>query len=538
MSNPNFSEVEETRCVSPIEEETTEAAIARDRDPSESSPDDYEDWETEDIPSTSWEGRWQGVLVGLGVGVAATFGGMHWLSGQTSRPVAQAQVPATALESTANPSHNVAVVPVTLGSVARSIAVTGTVAAFELLPVLPQANGLQVREVSVNEGDQVTQGQVMAVLDDSVLRSQIDESVAQVEASRSAVLQREAEVSRARAAFEQSQAELAQVRAGLVEAQAGLEQSRAKVAEARANQAQAARERDRYRSLAENGAVSRQESETRATAAQTAAEAVRVAQADVSTAQAKITSAQANISGAEANISSARAELDSAQANLRSAQAEVRSSEARVEQLRKQLQQTIVRAPKAGIVAEKIARIGDVSSGSQKLFSIIRENQLELQVQVPETQLPAIRLGSAVNISSDTDKRIQVRGTVREIAPLVDPQNRQATVKIDLPSSELLRPGMVLRAEIAGSTATALKLPVKALKPQSETSALVFRLVEGNKVRAQRVEVGEMAGASEVEVKSGLNAGDLVVVGEVAGMKDGDRVKVVSENGVPAGSQL
>ena len=79
------------------------------------------------------------------------------------------------------------------------------------------------------------------------------------------------------------------------------------------------------------------------------------------------------------------------------------------------------------MVAEKIANVGDVS-GTQKLFTIIGNDALELLAQVPEVQLPQVRIGSSVQITSDTDNRVSLSGSVREIAPLVNAQSRQATI--------------------------------------------------------------------------------------------------------------
>jgi RND family efflux transporter MFP subunit len=235
-------------------------------------------------------------------------------------------------------------------------------------------------------------------------------------------------------------------------------------------------------------------------------------------------------------VNTAAATVSSARANVGNNAASVRSNDAEIQQLETQLSQTIVRAPDSGIVAERIGRVGDVSSGSQKLFSIIRGNKLELQLKVPETQISQVQPGTAVQITSDSDKRIKLSGTVREISPLVDPQNRQATVKIDLPPSDFLRSGMFLRASISTATEQGLKVPAKAILPQSDGSSIVYKLVGEDKVQAQNVVVGEITGGAvgdltkaQVEIKKGLKAGDRVVIAGAGYLKDGDRVKVVSQ---------
>lgn len=552
------------------EPETPEITAQEDVEASEEASDELEP-ETSDS-SGSFLSGWRGVAVGLGLGVALSAGGMGFI-GKKPAEKAPAVAPVAAPQPAASQTVTVAQVEAT--NVSRMLEATGTVAANDLLPVLPQANGLRIEQVLVDEGDYVEGGQVMAILDDAVLQTQIDQAKAQVESDRSTVQQRqvaieqaqgslqqarasqaeaEAAVSQAIAARSETESAVLQAQAALAETEAGLQQAEANRAKAKANLAQAEREVQRYQQLAEAGAIGEQEAETYRTKAENAREEVRVATANISSAEARIKSARSNVSSAEArlqsasanvksaearlqsakaNVSNAIAQIDSAKANATGAEAEVRSSNARVSQQQTQLEQTLVRAPKSGIVAERIARVGDVT-GAQKLFSIIRGGQLELQAEVPETQLSSVRSGSAVRITSDADARIQLEGTVREIAPLVDKDKRLAIVKIDLPANDLLKPGMFLRAAITTSTEEGLTVPYKAVLSQSDRK-IVYVLEGEDKVKAQPVEVGEIIGSGDlnnakVEIKSGLKLSDRVVVAGAGYVKNGDRVKVVSES--------
>jgi HlyD family secretion protein len=529
-------------------------------------------WATEETEVRPGKGlRWPAVLAGVGIGVAATLAAVHLMPRQSSPDAAQAKA-----ATQAPISQTVTVATVESAEVAQTLEATGTVVAYDLLPVLPQANGLQIKQVLVAEGDAVEKGQTMAVLDDSVLRSQIAEAVAKVQSANSTVEQAQAQVQQAQSTQKEAEAGVAeaqadvekaiadaaqaktgvgQAKAGVEQAKAGVEQAKAGIASAQAKLDQAQREVNRTQDLTSQGVISQQELERRKTERQTAVQDLNKAKADlnraleeqnkaaeeVRSAEAKVANSEANIGTVRAAVSSARAKVNttrssvsSARANVGNNAASVRSSEAQVKQLQTQLAQTVVRAPDSGIVAERIARVGDVSSGSQKLFSIIRGNKLELQLKVPETQISQVQSGTEVRITSDSDKRIKLAGTVREILPLVDPQNRQATVKIDLPQNELLRSGMFLRASISTATAQGLKVPAKAILPQSDGGAVVYKLVGEDKVQAQPVEVGEISGGAvgdlttaKVQIKKGLKAGDRVVVTGAGYLKDGARVKVV-----------
>ncbi len=499
--------------------------LARRQPPETELLDQTELEEEDDFSDDPGSGRWGGMISGLGLGILGTIAVMHfYVNPRTQQPSEPTNTPAAMVETSPSAAalQAVTVAPVELATVTRQLEVTGTVEAYDLLPVLAQASGLQIQQVLVRQGDLVEAGQLLAILDDSVLRSQIDQALATVESERSVVQQRQADLLRAQAALAQSEANLAETRSALV-------QNEARLAEAIANLEQARREVDRYQRLNDEGAISLQELETRITSAKTAQEGVRVAEANINSAKARIQSA-------EASVFSARADVDSAIANIRTAEANVRNRQASVQQIETQLQQTEVRAPATGIIANRVARIGDVTSGSKELFTIIAENQLELHAKVPETQLSQVKIGSPVSITSDADQQLKVQGIVREIAPLIDPDSRKATVKIDLPPlgaipGSFLRPGMFLRAAIATSSTQGLKIPARAVVPQADGSSIVYRLTSNDTVQATPIQVGEIRGdltAARVEIRSGLNLGDRVVVSGAAYLKDGDSVNVIS----------
>ena len=395
---------------------------------------------------------WQGVAIGMGVGLAIAAG-----AGIVLPKLTATRKPENKTQQAAPPSQTVTVAAAQTTRIARTLETkAGIVEARELIPVLPQTTGLQVKLILVGEGQEMKAGQVMAVLDDSVLRTQLDGAKADVESKQATVQQR----------------------------QAALQQARATLADAE-------RTLQRYQTLAKNGAISRQELDTRSTTAATAREAVSVAQANIGTAQA-----------------------------------DVRSSVARVQQLQTQLAQTNVRAPASGVVAEKLANVGDVSNGTQKLFTIIRNGELELQAKVPQNQLPQLRIDAPALITSSTDSRVRLSGRVREIAPLVN-ESRQAIVKIDLPPTTLLRPGMFADVAITTTTAIGVTVPSKAVLSQNG-SAMVFILSGEDKVQARKVEVGDVVNGDSVEIKNNLQPGERVVVAGAGFVKDGDKVRVAS----------
>jgi RND family efflux transporter MFP subunit len=333
----------------------------------------------------------------------------------------------------------------------------------------------------------------------------------------------------------QAQARLDQAQARLKQAQASIprqiDQAQAQVSSAQARLNLAENRYKSYESLVEQGAVTRDR---------------------FNEASSEYSSAQANLSEAQQRLQQARntnnPEIDQLAASVREAeqqlqqlragsrqevitQAEAQLAQAKGQQqaITAQLGNTKIVAPASGKVAERNARVGDVTSPSQPLFRIIDKGRLELLLKVPETDLPQIRPGQSVKITSDKDSKLSFEGKVREIAPVVEEQSRDAIVKVDLPATESLKPGMFLEGLITTSSASGLTVPAKAVLRQADRSAIVYKLQADGTVKAQPVQQEEIMSGDRIEIKSGLAAGDRIVVKGAPYLKEGDKVEVVKD---------
>jgi hypothetical protein len=92
------------------------------------------------------------LLLGTGLGIAIAFGGMRLLA---NRSAGQQNPVATKSAANVAPSMTVTVAPIETTRIARTLNTTGTVTARDLIPVLPQTNGLQIKQVLAKEGDSV-----------------------------------------------------------------------------------------------------------------------------------------------------------------------------------------------------------------------------------------------------------------------------------------------------------------------------------------------------------------------------------------------
>ena len=277
---------------------------------------------------------------------------------------------------------------------------------------------------------------------------------------------------------------LARVSADAVDADVA--QARASVAEAQAVLEEAKSNAARSRDLAAKGFVSSQAATQTATAEQTAA--------------ARLTAAQARLSAEEVRLA-----------------------------------QTRVLAPDDGTISARMATVGSLTQPGQEMFRLIRGNRLEWRAEVTSGELA--RLAPGVPATVRLPSGGEVRGTVRMIAPTVDPQTRNAIVYVDLPAGDAspARAGMFARGEFDLGRTTALSLPQGAVV-QRDGFAYVFRLEGGNRVARIKIGVGRRAG-DRIEVTDGIEADAQVVASGTGFLADGDVVRVVPAAAAPTGSR-
>ena len=257
--------------------------------------------------------------------------------------------------------------------------------------------------------------------------------------------------------------------------------------------------------------------------------------ADVAAARASLAEASANADAANADANRARALQDSGALSAQqigqyettqaAAQARVDSARANLAQQTLRLQHTEVRAPEGGIISARTAAVGAVVPLGNELFKLILNSRLEWRAEVTALELPHIHRGQHVSVQTANGK--SVAGTVRMIAPTIDPQTRNALVYVDLPKQSPasdLRAGLFARGEFQLGTSTALTVPQQAVVAR-DGFQYVFSVGKDNKVSQRKVSVGRRAGAL-VEILQGLDANTSVAVEGAAFLNDGDTVRV------------
>ena len=371
----------------------------------------------------------------------------------------------------------------------------------ESISLVPEFGGLIVG-IYADEGDLVDAGQVLAKLDDGLLRAEMSQAEAAVAAARANLASVQAgthpaEILAARAMLRQAIAERnaartvwedlqtilrrpQEIEAQLVEAQTALDLAAAQIAQAEAELASAIVERDQYRA---QGTL--EEKKLYAVhnygveAANAALEAARANNAGAQEAKAalqalrdnplalvsQVNSAEAQFKIAVAGVGVAAAKLDELEAGpvteeVQLAEAQVAQAEAALAILQAQIEKMILVSPISGVVASRSAHAGEAAIAGVALLTVAEWDQVNLTIYIPEDKLNRVYLGQTVEVRVDSFPERVFSGTVSFISQQAEftPRNVQTqeervnmvfAVKVRLPNPEhLLKPGMPADAVI------------------------------------------------------------------------------------------
>jgi RND family efflux transporter MFP subunit len=201
----------------------------------------------------------------------------------------------------------------------------------------------------------------------------------------------------------------------------------------------------------------------------------------------------------------------------------LQAARARVTLAHKAVADTVVRAPFAGLVAERLVSVGDYVTKGFKIAVVVRVNPLRVQLTVPEQFISSIAVGSPVAFEVDAYPGRQFEGTVRYVSPALEANQRALTVEavVANPKAEL-KPGLFATARIEQPAKTpAVLVPATAVHTAGGSSR-VF-VVNGDHVEERIVTTGLTVGA-QVEIASGLKPGEKVATTNVAQLADGTKV--------------
>jgi len=354
------------------------------------------------------------------------------------------------------------------GRITGAMTYTGSVAPFNEEDVYPRVTG-RIVEMPVYPGDFVRAGQVVARLDDLELTSRVREAEAMAANTLANRSQMEADVAAARFGIAQMEKELI-------------------VAEAESGYQQSVTARDEQ--LLAKGAIAKQEAES--------SRALAVA------ARAKVQAARARLEQARAMEASSLRRLEAAEAMVAQGRAQAKTAEVVRDYVN-------IRATTSGYVVKRLVAPGVLVQPGTPVLKIAQTDKVRLQANVGEKDLPGIRVGSPVTVTTTGDGG-SFPAKVTSVFPFVDPGSRTAVVEAVLENTgrRLLSGQYVQMQFVTGGRQDAVMVPRGAVARMGE-KATVWVLKDGDRVEPREVVTG-LENTERVEILKGLEGSERVVV--------------------------
>jgi len=406
----------------------------------------------------------------------------------------------------------------------------------------------RVQEVLVEEGDEVTTGQVLARLETRELELQVAQAEASLAAAEAQlaklkampdendVAAAEAVLEAAKAGVQTAEGAVASARANLARVAAGPTPEEIAIAERRVEQAKnalwgAQTSRDSICGRVGSGPFDAQQSDCDNAQAnvQRAEEELRIAELqlqqlrngprdeDVAAARAQLqqalgqlASAKAQVRQAEANL--ARARKGPSAEDLAAARAQVDQARVALELARLRLDDAVIKAPFDGTVTAVNIESGQLAVVGAPAIVVAKLEPLHVSLTIDETDIARLQVGQPATITLDAFPGKELHGTVTDVLPMASIQQGVVTyrVRVDLdPTDVPVRPGMTANVNIeVARKENALLIPNRAVRFQG--GQRVVSVVRDDQIVEVPITVG-LSNEEQTEVLGGLSEGDLVV---------------------------
>ena len=203
-----------------------------------------------------------------------------------------------------------------------------------------------------------------------------------------------------------------------------------------------------------------------------------------------------------------------------------------VAQMRAQLGKTIVKAPFSGVIDEVITEKGQVVGPGQQLMRIVNLSDMYVSANVPESFIGKIKNGAIVDVEVKSTGKTY-KGKVRQIGNYINPNNRNFSIEVAVPNSDnLLRPNQVAVLKIEDyKKPNAILVPESIVTENAVGEKIIYTVdTSGKEPKAikKTIVVGLTSGAN-IEVKSGLNKGEQIIIEGARSVQNGDVVEIIKK---------
>ena len=218
-----------------------------------------------------------------------------------------------------------------------------------------------------------------------------------------------------------------------------------------------------------------------------------------------------------------------AKANVETITSQLRAAEAQVGMAREQLDFSNVRADISGVIDQVNVRVGEQFTGvtaTGPQISIVNTSVLKLMVQVPETYISSVNVGTPIVITlPDANNRV-INSKVSVASKLIDPVSRTFTIEANVPSDPAIRANQIAKVQLQEySRGNAITVPLNTLQTDQEGKYVMVAVTENKNLvaRKKRVITGNLSG-DRLEIKSGLSAGGQIITQGVESVYEGQDI--------------
>ncbi len=218
-----------------------------------------------------------------------------------------------------------------------------------------------------------------------------------------------------------------------------------------------------------------------------------------------------------------------AKTNMEALTSQLRGAEAQVQQAKEALSFTNVTADISGIIDQVNVKVGEIFSGmagTVPQIAIVNTSVLKLIVNVPETYIDRIKVGTPLKITLPDANNKEITGKASVVSKLIDPTTRSFYVEATVPQDPAIRANQLAKVQIQDyATSDAITIPVNTLQTDNEGKFVLVAVKEGNNLvaRKKRVIVGELY-RDQLEIKSGLTNGDQLITEGFQSLHEGQVV--------------
>jgi membrane fusion protein, multidrug efflux system len=232
----------------------------------------------------------------------------------------------------------------------------------------------------------------------------------------------------------------------------------------------------------------------------------------------------------------AERDIDQSRRASIAAQAALEDANSRLATAEKAYRSTTVTSPFAGVVSERPVSPGDVVQPGTALFTVVDPSSMRLEASVPAEQLASIRIGVPVDFTVSGYPGRQFVGRITRINPTADPTTRQVRIYVSIPNEgRALVGGLFANGRMSTATKTGLVVPQSAVDVRGSIPS-VMRVRQG-KAEMVPVKIGLTDKTSEtIEVLSGLQPGDTLLMGAAMGITPGTPIKISAPAAAAANS--